>query len=229
MLQSLDMSYDENKTNWSGGFPDNYGYGRYGPSPHSDPEWHGLTLVVVEDWAGDYEFSMVAVWERGGEVRAAYDEGCSCPSPFGDLTWDGMLPIRTVKDLDPLFSTAVNRDRVPADERRSRIQSKVRDVLQREDDDLLRAARELGIDLNRDANPYAPNPDAPYTDDDDDSETETPKYVTLENHQNSVDSLRDDRDNIRRAADALAEAVENQENRIAAYDALRAYQRVANG
>lgn len=90
-------------TQWRDGVPDEYGYDRYGESPYYSPESHGLVIVAEHDWAGDYEFEMVVVWRGpGGELRAAYDTGCSCPTPFGDLTWDGMLPIRHADDLRPL-------------------------------------------------------------------------------------------------------------------------------
>lgn len=90
-------------TTWRAGLPDDYGYDRCGRSPYYSPESHGLTIVAEHDWAGDYEFEMVVVWRNAdGELRAAYDTGCSCPTPFGDLTWDGMLPIRSADDLRPL-------------------------------------------------------------------------------------------------------------------------------
>lgn len=89
---------------WRDGLPDGYGPDRDGESPYDNPEKHGLKIVAEHDWAGDYEFEKVVVWRSGetGELRAAYDTGCSCPTPFSDLTWDGMRSIRSPDDLRPL-------------------------------------------------------------------------------------------------------------------------------
>ena len=94
-------------TNWSAGLPDEYGYDRYGDSPYYEPEKFGLEILAEHDWAGDYEFSQVCVWRHveTGELRAAADSGCSCPSPFGDLTWEGMAPIKRADDLRPLVES----------------------------------------------------------------------------------------------------------------------------
>ena len=95
------MSVD---TVWERGVPDNYAFGRYGDSPYNYPP-DGLEILVSHDWAGDWEFEMIVVWKHKdtGELRAAYDSGCSCPTPFGDLTWEKMLPVSEVDDLEPLF------------------------------------------------------------------------------------------------------------------------------
>lgn len=92
------------RTIWKDGKPDNYGYDRYGDSPAWSPENYGLEIVTEYDWAGDYEFDKVMVWRslETGELRGAYDSGCSCPSDFGGLTWEGMKPIRAVDDLESL-------------------------------------------------------------------------------------------------------------------------------
>lgn len=51
------------------------------------------------DEARRMEFDWRAMWT----LRAT---GCSCPTPFGDLTWDGMRSIREVDDLRPLVERA---------------------------------------------------------------------------------------------------------------------------
>lgn len=93
----------ETTTQWKDGLPDRYGYDRYGDSP----AWNGIpgwSILVEVDWAGDYEFDSVVVWrnDETGELRAAADSGCSCPTPFGDLTLDGMKVIREIEDLRSL-------------------------------------------------------------------------------------------------------------------------------
>jgi hypothetical protein len=87
---------------WVNGITDEGGFSRYsGPSLPATVE-----QVCEFDWAGSWEFDMITVWrdKTTGELRAATDSGCSCPTPFSDLTWDGMLPIREVDDLRHLFS-----------------------------------------------------------------------------------------------------------------------------
>lgn len=82
---------------------------REGRSPYYEPETFGLEILVSHDWADPYEFDQVVVWRNltTGELRAAYDSGCSCPTPFGNLTWENMRPIERVEDLrvliDPPF------------------------------------------------------------------------------------------------------------------------------
>lgn len=88
-------------TTWTDGLPDERGYARYGTAPDAFP------ILVDHDWAGPYEFEQLVVWRHPmtGELRAAADSGCSCPTPFGDLTWEGMKPIREVDDLRPLLES----------------------------------------------------------------------------------------------------------------------------
>jgi hypothetical protein len=94
-------------TGWANGIPDEYGFDRYGESPYYNPEGAGLEVLAEHDWAGDYEFSQVVVWRHRetGELRAAADSGCSCPTPFGDLTWEGMKPIGEPDDLRSLVES----------------------------------------------------------------------------------------------------------------------------
>lgn len=100
-------------TAWKNGMPDGYGYNRYGESPYYHPEEHGLKILTVHDWAGSWEFDMIVVWQDPTTLLmyAAYDSGCSCPTPFGDLTREGMLPITDPDDLYKLLSDNYNEDR----------------------------------------------------------------------------------------------------------------------
>lgn len=96
---------------WRDGLSEQGGYNRYGDSPYyTAPK--GTEILVEHDWAGDYEFDMVVVWRdtTTGELRGAWDAGCSCPDPFADLTWDTMRPIREVDDLKPLVDATDEAD-----------------------------------------------------------------------------------------------------------------------
>jgi hypothetical protein len=92
------------ETIWVNGLPDNTSYARYGEPPEYGPPepWE---ILASHDFAGSWEFAMLVVWQDKltGELRAAADSGCSCPTPFGDLTMDAALPIRKVADLQPLI------------------------------------------------------------------------------------------------------------------------------
>jgi hypothetical protein len=94
--------FDDNTPVWTEGISDSGGYDRYGPSPYSGGS-DGLEIVASYDWADAYEFDMIVVWKKDGELRAAWDSGCSCPTPFADLTWEGMRIIKNPDDLEPLF------------------------------------------------------------------------------------------------------------------------------
>ncbi len=89
---------------WKDGIPDEWGYDRYESGAYDSPPI-GTEILVECDWAGNWEFEKIVVWRNveNGELRAAYDAGCSCPNPFAGLTWDGMLPITEVADLNSLF------------------------------------------------------------------------------------------------------------------------------
>lgn len=89
---------------WTNGVSSEFDFDRYETGAY-DTSPPGTEILVEYDWAGDYEFDMIVVWRQveTGELRAAHDSGCSCPNPFAGLTWDGMLPIKEVSDLDELF------------------------------------------------------------------------------------------------------------------------------
>ncbi|MFJ8394364.1 hypothetical protein [Streptomyces sp. NPDC094144] len=52
------------------------------------PESHGARILGDVDTADSYEFSMFVAWQRvaDGAVFYGTDSGCSCPSPFEDLS-----------------------------------------------------------------------------------------------------------------------------------------------
>jgi hypothetical protein len=51
------------------------------------PEDHGLTIVYDVDAADAYEFDQFVIWRDGaGRYFWASDSGCSCPSPFEDVS-----------------------------------------------------------------------------------------------------------------------------------------------
>ena len=60
----------------------------YDSSPYYSPEAFGLEMVGTIDWRyEDYSFDMTAVWKaKRGEYYLGDDSGCSCPSPFEDVT-----------------------------------------------------------------------------------------------------------------------------------------------
>lgn len=92
---------------WTDGLSGEYDYDRYGHSPYYNvPD--GWRILADVDWAGDYEFKQIVVWldETTGELRAAYDSGCSCSTPFADLTLDRAKLVREVDDLQALVTQA---------------------------------------------------------------------------------------------------------------------------
>ena len=85
---------------WTDGIPNNNNFDRYDNSPYYDvPD--GWEILAEADWAGDWEFEMIVVWQNTGkgEIRAAYDSGCSCPTPFSGLTMDRAKLIKSPRDL----------------------------------------------------------------------------------------------------------------------------------
>lgn len=74
--------------------------------PYYSPENYGLTIVAEIDGAGAYEFDQVVVWrDHRGELWAAHDSGCSCPTPFDGIKYPAdMAAIRRVDDVRPLLA-----------------------------------------------------------------------------------------------------------------------------
>lgn len=69
----------------------------YDNNPYYSPESLGLTILdSLEDGSLSYEFNMFIVWRRtsDGALFYASDSGCSCPSPFEDVSGiDDLTPI----------------------------------------------------------------------------------------------------------------------------------------
>jgi hypothetical protein len=80
------------------------------PDPYNQPERFGLTVVGDIEWSNyAYEFNMTVVWrDSDGTVYWADDSGCSCPSPFEDVTttadlnkgtkWDALAHLQSRAD-----------------------------------------------------------------------------------------------------------------------------------
>lgn len=67
-----------------------------------NPGEFGLTTVGEIDAGGGYEFDTFAVWQDNGTGRLWYaeDSGCSCPSPFEDISFaQGMTEVHTLQQL----------------------------------------------------------------------------------------------------------------------------------
>lgn len=64
-------------------------YNRYNEdNVYLDPKKWGLTALVDEDIAGNWEFYIFATWydEKKDGLWYAIDSGCSCPTPFSGFT-----------------------------------------------------------------------------------------------------------------------------------------------
>lgn len=71
------------------------------------PEDFGCTIVATLDKGEPYSFDTVLVVRctETGELFGAHDQGCSCPTPFEDITTlSDMVPITSVDDLRPLLA-----------------------------------------------------------------------------------------------------------------------------
>lgn len=77
-------------------------------NPYYSPEASSLSIVAEIDTAGSYEFDMVVVWrDAEGKLWAAADSGCSCPTPFDEISYpDGMQPVSRWEDVEPLVDRA---------------------------------------------------------------------------------------------------------------------------
>ncbi len=54
------------------------------PDVYYSPEKLGLSIVMSNDTAGDFEFDKCTLWKHDASNRLFYgfDAGCSCPSPY---------------------------------------------------------------------------------------------------------------------------------------------------
>ena len=67
-----------------------------------EPEAFGLTTVGELNLGDAHEFDMFVVWQDNGTGHLWYaeDHGCSCPTPFEDVSFtDGMTEVHTPQQL----------------------------------------------------------------------------------------------------------------------------------
>lgn len=86
--------------------PEGYCPGSMFDNPYSSPEkWH-LTLVdSVNQTQEAYQYDIFAVWvDDFGNLYYDNDSGCSCPSPFEDVSHIGEL--QRSRDLDDIERAA---------------------------------------------------------------------------------------------------------------------------
>lgn len=59
-----------------------------------DPEEFGLTPVADVDFGGGYDFDLIVVWKNSNnQLFWASDSGCSCPTPFEDVSFSDIIPV----------------------------------------------------------------------------------------------------------------------------------------
>lgn len=78
---------------------------RYDFNPFYNPEKCGLTVIVSLETDEPWEFDTLLVVRDNatGELFAAHDSGCSCPTPFEDFDGlDKFYPIDTEADFERL-------------------------------------------------------------------------------------------------------------------------------
>lgn len=102
------MGTGQGVNGWEDGLSSGGGYDRYG-GPELPATWR--VLIDADLAHRDYEFSSVCVWQAApfGLLYAAADSGCSCPTPYSDLTAAGCKEIKKVADLDPLIAYAEDK------------------------------------------------------------------------------------------------------------------------
>lgn len=72
-----------------------------GNNPYYSPEKCGLTLVAdMDDPNCSYDFEMLVLWRdnASGQFYLAYDSGCSCPTPFEEMTQLSALQLVSMLD-----------------------------------------------------------------------------------------------------------------------------------
>lgn len=77
-------------------------------SVYSEPGEHAAEIVAQLAGTIDYGFSIVLlVRDSGGNLWAAHDSGCSCPTPFEDHSFPtDFVPIRVLEDIRPVLVQA---------------------------------------------------------------------------------------------------------------------------
>ena len=85
-----------------------------GANPYYSPEKCGLEILAeAEDRNMSYEFDKLVVWIdlESGNLYAARDSGCSCPSPFEGYTELGdMTLLRSLHTVESLMDSRLDLD-----------------------------------------------------------------------------------------------------------------------
>lgn len=80
-----------------------------GENPYYNPEAHGLTILYEEDLGGSWEFDKFVVWaDKEGRLWWDTDSGCSCPSPFENVT--ELERLFTLDDVLPEYQKYVDAE-----------------------------------------------------------------------------------------------------------------------
>lgn len=76
-------------------------------NPYEYPGKCGLEIVATLEGERSWAFDMVVCWEDDdGDLWAAHDSGCSCPSPFEDVTSKSdLVAINALDDIKPLIDS----------------------------------------------------------------------------------------------------------------------------
>lgn len=78
-------------------------FGGYDHNVYYNPEASGLTLIgELEDENANYSYDTLIVIRDDvtGNLYAAHDSGCSCPTPFEDVrSFSDMTEIKTLDDV----------------------------------------------------------------------------------------------------------------------------------
>lgn len=71
------------------------------PNVYYHPEHYGLEVIGDIEWDNEaWQFNMTVVWrDQAGNFYYADDSGCSCPSPFEDLTLERLTRVERLQDL----------------------------------------------------------------------------------------------------------------------------------
>jgi hypothetical protein len=82
-------------------------WGGYEKNVYYNPGECGMELLATLDAELSYEFEIVILLrDREGSLFAAYDAGCSCPTPFEDVRGLGDLtPVRSEDDLASIIKS----------------------------------------------------------------------------------------------------------------------------
>ena len=103
-----------------------------------DPQKFGLEMVGEVEWVGaSYEFDLTGVWkEKRGVYWIGNDSGCSCPSPYEDLTKEDLYGPYNKAQLKERLETLVaerasETDNYYGGRTRAELMKDVREILSR--------------------------------------------------------------------------------------------------